>query len=165
MKKILCAVCLFMLVSCGQSKMAYVNYEALIEDYEEAQEQQESIKDKQAMYTKELEDLQARFQAKVQEYYKSSKTMSASKRTELEGSLQQEQQAIQARQQQASDELQKENQENNDALTTKVDSVVSSYAKTNGYQIVFRSVGKSNIIYGDDTINITEEIVEILNAN
>ena len=54
--------------------------------------------------------------------------MSAQKRAETEQALQQEQQILQSRQQQAGQALQQENQILSQALTKKVDSFVADYA-------------------------------------
>lgn len=163
MKTIISILSLSLLVSCTHVKIAYVDYDLLMNNYEAVKLQQEALKEKQTRYTKELEDLQAQFQLKVQDYYKNSPNMSADKRTELESTLKQEQETIQARQQQASQELQNENEENNNIFTMSVDSIVENYAKENKYNLIMRTLDKSNVIYGDETVDITSEILEILN--
>jgi len=163
MKTILIFLSAILLLSCTQTKIAYVDYESLMNNYEAVKLQQETLKEKQTRFNKELEDLQAQFQLKVQDFYKNSPNMSADKRAELENTLKQEQESIQTRQQQASQELQNENQENNNIFTMSVDSIVENYAKENKYNLIVRTLGKSNVIYGDETVDITSEILKILN--
>jgi len=165
MKKLLFIITTILLVSCNQTKIAYVDFEVLMNEYEAVKVQRGQLEEKQEMYTRELDELQAQFQTKVQEYYKNSSSMTPSKRTETENSLKQEQQTIQARQQQASEELQKQNQENNDIFTFTVDSIATIYAKEEGYNLILRSLGNSDVIYGDKTVNITPNVLEILNNN
>lgn len=153
------------MVSCTQTKMAYIDVEVLMQDYKATKELEESLKLKQERIAKELDSLQAPFQQKVQQYYQNAQRMSAQKRTEVERELQQEQQILQAKGQQASQELQKENQERSDALTQKVDSLVAVYAVEKGYKLILGSSGKGTIMYGADELNITDEIVEMLNSN
>jgi outer membrane protein len=107
--------------------------------------------------------LQNSFQIKVQEYYQNSANMSASKRAETEQILQQEGQMIQGRQQQASQLLQQENQERSSVLIKKIDSVVADYSKTKGLDLVIGTQGTGTVMYGNETLNITAQVLELLN--
>lgn len=163
MKKLLIVAITFALVSCNQSKMAYIDVEVLMKDYKATSALELKLKTKQETLAKHLDSLQAPFQAKVQQYYQNASKMTPQKRSEVEQQLQKEQQILQAQQQQASQELQKENQENSEVLTKRVDSVVASYAKTKNYNLIFGTSGKGTVMYGDEKLDITKEILEILN--
>jgi outer membrane protein len=134
-----------------------------MKDYEGTKALESKMKEKQEAKAKELDSLTAPFQAKVQNYYKSAQSMSPQKRAEAEGALQQEQQFIQAQQQQASQELQTETQESYEAITKVVDSLVGSYAKSNGYNIIFGTSGKGTVMYGDENLDVTKQVLEMLN--
>jgi outer membrane protein len=121
------------------------------------------MKEKQEAKAKELDSLTAPFQAKVQNYYQAAQSMSPQKRAETESALQQEQQFLQAQQQQASQELQKETQESYEVITKVVDSLVGNYAKSNGYNMIFGTSGKGTVMYGDENLDITKQVLEMLN--
>ncbi len=163
MKKILIIAFAIALASCNQTKIAYIDVEVIMKDYSATKELEAKLKAKQEVFAKQLDSLQGPFQLKVQEYYKVAQQMSPQKRAEAEGALQQEQQFLQAKQQQASEELQKENLENSEALTKKVDSFVADYAKAKGYQLIIGTSGKGPVMYGDEKLNITAAILEVLN--
>jgi outer membrane protein len=165
MKKILIIAFAFALASCNQTKIAYIDVEVIMKDYSATKALETKLKAKQEFYAKQLDSLQGPFQLKVQEYYKVAQQMTPQKRAEAEGVLQQEQQFLQARQQQASEELQKENLENSEALTKKVDSFVADYAKAKGYQLIIGTSGKGTVMYGDEKMNVTKDILEILNKD
>ena len=165
MKKLLIILTAIMLASCTQTKIAYIDIEVLMQDYKATQELENSLKLKQESIAKELDSLQAPFQQKVQEYYENAQKMSAQKRNEVERQLQQEQQLLQARGQQASQELQNENQLRSDALTKRVDSLVEVFAVEKGYKLILGSSGKGTIMYGDKSMDITNQVVELLNAD
>tara|TARA_B100000508_G_C11400916_1_gene248248 strand:+ start:73 stop:579 length:507 start_codon:yes stop_codon:yes gene_type:complete len=165
MKKLAVLAFVILLASCNQAKIAYVDIEVLMKDYGATKALEEKLVAKQEKMAKELDSLQAPFQLKVQEYYKNAQKMSAKKRAEAESALQQEQQFLQAKQQQASQELQKENQENSEAITKRVDSFVADYAKANGFQLIMGTSGKGTVLYGDEKLNITTDILEILNKD
>jgi outer membrane protein len=163
MKKLLVLAFAVVLASCNQTKVAYVDVEVLMKDYEGTKALETKMKEKQEAKAKELDSLTAPFQAKVQNYYQAAQSMSPQKRAETESALQQEQQFLQAQQQQASQELQKETQESYEAITKVVDSLVGNYAKSNGYNMIFGTSGKGTVMYGDENLDITKQVLEMLN--
>jgi outer membrane protein len=152
-----------LMFSCNQTKIAYINVETLMEKYEATIALEKSLAEKQAMYSRELDSLQAPFQQKLQEYYGNADKMSALNKARVERELQQEQQILQARQQEVTRLLQNENQLESEQLTKKVDSLVAEYANAKGYNLIFGTSGKGTVMYGDDALDITEEILELLN--
>lgn len=152
-----------MLGSCTQTKVAYIDVEVLMKDYEATKALENKLKAKQEVMARQLDSLQAPFQVKVEAYYKNAQGMSAAKRAETEKALGREQQMLQAKQQEAAQILQKENQDSSDALTKKVDSVVADYAKAKGYKFILGTSGKGTVMYGDEELDVTKDILEILN--
>ena len=165
MKKLLILAIALVVVSCNQTKVAYIDVEILMKDYEATKALEMSLKAKQMKMAKELDSISAPFQLKVQQYYKNQQKMSVKKRVEVENSLQQEQQFIQSKQQQASQILQLENQKESEVLTKRVDSFVADYAKLNGFNLILGTSGKGTVLYSDETLNVTSEILEILNLD
>lgn len=165
MKKLLLVAIAIILASCSQTKIAYINVEDLMKDYDGTKALEETLKAKQEDMAKELDSLSAPFQAKVQEYYQNASKMSTQKRAQVEQGLQQEQQMLQARQQQASQVLQQENQVLSEAITKKVDSFVTDYAKAKGFNLVLGTSGNGTVMYGDEALDITAEILDILNVD
>src|SRR5210317_985340 len=110
MKKLLLVAFVILFTSCNQTKIAYINVEDLMKGYDATKALEEKLKARQEEMTKELDSIGAPFQLKVQDYYQNANKMSAQKRAETEQALQQEQQILQARQQQAGQVLQMENQ-------------------------------------------------------
>jgi len=163
MKKIVVIIFAVVLSSCSQTKMGYIDVETVMKEYEAMIDLESELLAKQEEMGAELQGLQAAFQAKVQEYYSNSESMSASKKAETEQSLQQEGQMLQGRQQQVSQMLQQENQERSTILIKKIDSVVAVYSKSNGFSMVFGTQGNGTVMYGDDNLNVTTDVVAILN--
>ena len=165
MRKLLLVAFAIVLTACNQTKIAYIDVEDLMKDYAETKALEEKLKTRQEEMTKELDSIGAPFQLKVQQYYQDAQKMSEQKRAETERALQQEQQVLQARQQQAGQALQQENQLLSQALTKKIDSFVADYAKAKGFHLIFGTSGNGTVMYGDDKLNITSDILEILNNN
>ena len=161
MKNLILVAFVILFTSCNQTKIAYINVEDLMKDYEATKALEEKLKARQEEMTKELDSIGAPFQLKVQDYYQNANKMSAQKRAETEQALQQEQQILQARQQQAGQVLQMENQTLSEDLTKKVDSFVADYAKSKGIQLVLGTSGNGTVMYGDDKLNVTQDILDI----
>ena len=165
MKKLLIVAVALLLASCNQTKVAYIDIEVLMKDYEATKDLETSLKAKQEVMAKELDSIGAPFQLKVQQYYQAAQKMSDKQRSEAEQALQQEQQFLQSKQQQASQVLQQENQEQSEILTKRVDSLVAIYAKSKGYNLIFGTSGKGTVLYGDESLNVTAEVLDILNVD
>lgn len=163
MKKILLVLAVvFSLASCTQ-KIAYVDVEELMKGYDETKNMESDLKAKQDKLKFSLDSLALGFQQKVDDYQKKAGSMSAQSRQQLEQKLMQEQQQIQGQQQQASQMLQQLSQESFDALSKKVDSFVAEYAKDKGYKIILGTSGRGTVMYGDEKLNVTEQVLEKLN--
>ena len=154
-----------LLFSCSQPKIAYINIEDLMQEYEATKELERLLAEKQAAYSKELDSMQAPFQQKLQEYYSTVGTMSALTKTRWEQELQQEQQVLQAKQQEISMLLQNENQRESEILTKKVDSFVAEYAQKEKLNLILGTTGKGTVLYGDEQMDITHDILELLNTD
>lgn len=165
MKKLLIVVFAVVLSSCSQTKIAYIDVEEVMGDYKAMIALDEEMTAKQQQIAGELQGSQAAFQAKVQEYYKNSPSMSASKKQEAEQALQQEGQMLQQQQQQASQMLEQENLTKSEVLIKTIDSIVADYSKTKGFGIVLGTQGNGTVMYGDDALNVTTDIVALLNAD
>lgn len=152
-----------LLTSCTQTKVAYVDVEKIMSEYEGAKEMEVELKGKQETVKLQLDSLAQSFQQKVMQYQQKAPRMSASKRTQEEQLLLQEQQAIQARQQQASQQLQNENFDGIEVLTKKVDSFVEVYAKQKGYNMILGTQGNGTVMYGDAKMDVTEDVLKTLN--
>lgn len=140
-----------------------MDIEVLMKDYDATKALETVMKAKQEKKAKELDSIAAPFQAKVQNYYGAAQSLSPQKRAEAEAGLQQEQQMIQQLQQQASQELQKETQESYEVITKTVDSLVGNYAKSKGFNLVLGTSGKGTVMYGDESLDITKAVLEMLN--
>jgi len=97
----------------------------------------------------------------VQEFYKDAKKMPVDKRQTIEQELQQENQMIQSRQQQFQLQLQQREIAEIEKLTKIIDSVVADYASKNSYCYL----GTGQVLYGDQSVNLTESIINILNVD
>lgn len=153
-----------LLVSCTQSKIGYVDVEEVMKDYGAAKLIEEQLKGEQVEMTRTIDSLMTPFQVKVESFYKNSDNMSASKRQTEEEALQRESQALQQQQQQVQQYLQQKGMAEIELLTKKIDSAVSAFGISHNYQMIIATQGSGQVMYGDDNSNVTEIIIDELNA-
>ena len=78
--------------------------------------------------------------------------------------IQKQQQDLQALQQKLLGELEAENQKNSLELRDSINSFLRMYNETKGYDLIISNTAFDNLLYGNPAYNITDEIVEGLNA-
>ena len=77
---------------------------------------------------------------------------------------QQQTQELQELQQKLAAELEVENQKNSLEIRDSINSFLKEYNKSKGYDFIISNAGFDNLLYGNPVYNITNEIVEGLNA-
>ena len=73
-------------------------------------------------------------------------------------------QELQALQQKLSDELASENQKNSLQLRDSINSFLKIYNQNKGYDLIISNTGFDNLLYANPAYNITQEIIDGLNA-
>ncbi len=152
------------LTSCNEQKTAYVDTTKLIKEYEEMKDVEQEFTSKSDEVKVQLDSLAQSFQTEVKDYQEKMAGMSAAQRKEIEDGLMQKQQAIQQQQQMMGNQLRQESDVVIDSIVTKVKDYVKDYGKKNNYTYIFGSNESANIMYAKEGLDITEEILEKLNA-
>lgn len=167
MKKLAVVFSLMMiLASCTQVKIAYVDLEEVMKEYEGSKKAEEEMKAQSEEISRQLDQLAMPFQQKVQEYQQNQQNLSASARQEKERELMQEQQMIQQQQQMAQQQVQAEGQKKMEKINEDIEGFISGYAKSNGYTYILGSSDQTkSILYGEESLDITEEVIDGLNES
>ena len=152
--------------SCTQVKIAYVDVEEILKEYDGAKKAEEDMKAKSQMMSQQLDQLALPLQQKIQQYQKRKDNLSASARQKEETTLMQEQQAFQQQQQMAQQQVQAEGQRMFDEINTDIETFLAEYGQTNGYTYILgSSMQTKSVLYGEESLNITDEVIEALNSN
>lgn len=165
MKKIL--VVLFLgtvLTGCNRDKTAYVDTTKLIQEFSEMKEVEADFTQRSQLLKQELDSAAQGFQQEVMEYQENRATMSQAERQAAEQELMQKQQMLQQQQQMRSGQLRQESDAVIDSLITKVKDFVKVYGEENGYKYIFGSNESANIMYAEEGLDITQDVLEELNS-
>ncbi len=167
MKKIaLLFVAALVLASCQKTeKTAYVDNEVLIKNFTD-------LTVLNTKFDTQLQSLQEgwqkegqAFQTKVQDFQENAQGMSQKNRDAKRQELLKEQQSLQQKQRFQQSLLYQQQQTAQDSLEGILKDKIKSYAKSNGYVYVFGANPNNNIYYAEDSKNITQEILDLLNAD
>ena len=109
---------------------------------------------------KKLEREAAEFQRKIE----NNGFVSRERAEQEQARLIKQQQDLQELQQKLTNELAAENQKNSLELRDSINSFLKMYNKDKGYDLIISNTAFDNLLYGNPAYNITDEIVEGLNA-
>ncbi|WKK66040.1 OmpH family outer membrane protein [Lutimonas zeaxanthinifaciens] len=167
MKKLAVVFSLMMLMaSCNQVKIAYVDVEEILKEYDGAKKAEEDMKAKSQAISQQLDQLAQPLQEKIQEYQKNKDNLSASARQKKESELMQEQQMFQQQQQMAQQQVQAEGQRMFEEMNSDIESFLEDYGKSKGYTYILgSSMQTKSVLYGEASLNITDAVIDALNES
>ena len=148
-------------------KIAYVEIDSLLTKYrfwndlnEMMIKKEENIRTTLNEKARELDSEMREFQRKLE-----NNGFASRERAEQENlRISQKQRDLQQLQEKLSNELQSENQKNSLQLRDSINSFLKIYNKDKGYSLIISNTGFDNLLYADPAFNITNDIVEGLNA-
>lgn len=153
------------LLSCQQDKTAFINNSEVMDGFEKLKQTEDDFaKEEQAMKTS-IDSLVAEsgYQELVQEYQTNKDKMSKAKEEELYNQIMQIQQRLGQQQQMASQQFQLRKNSELNSLNDSLKSFVKEYGKSNGYTYIYGANDSGSIMYADESLDITEEIIKALN--
>ncbi|WP_299223551.1 OmpH family outer membrane protein [uncultured Psychroserpens sp.] len=166
MKKIL-AILLIALAftSCQeQQKIAFVDNGEVINAYQEKIDIEAKYKLKDDAFKKRTDSIGKAFQLEVQEFQINGAKMSQKKLQEQSQALGQKQQILQQQLQMEQQNLTQQFNVEIDSILSHVKTFVANYGKKNGYTFILGKNDAGSVMFGDDTKDISKEIIEAINA-
>jgi outer membrane protein len=144
-------------------KIGYVQAQKLITNYEGFKEASREFQHKSAIWQANIDTLASEITTIKSKYQKDLPTLSA-KEIELHVELikskeQQLQQYRQGIQQKAS----QEDQQMTNNVIMEVNAFIKEYGEKHNYVIIFGATEAGNIVYAKDALDLTEEVLDILN--
>lgn len=167
MKKLAIVFSLMMLMaSCTQVKIAYVDVEEILKEYDGAKQAEEDMKAQSQQISEQLDQIALPLQKKIQEYQQNKDNLSAASRQKKEAELMQEQQSFQQQQQMAQQQVQAEGQRMFEEINTDIETFLAEYGESKGYTYILgSSMQTKSVLYGEESLNITDEVIEALNGS
>jgi outer membrane protein len=157
---------MLVLASCQKpNKIGYIDNGVVINDYQEKKDVEAKFQGREETFKKKADSISQAFQLEVQQTQLKARKSSQKKAQELMEGLQQKQQVLQQQMQFEQQQLAQAFQTEIDSLIIKVKDFVKDYGKTNGYTYILgTSDAAASVLYGTDENDLTQTILEALNA-
>lgn len=155
---------LLLLASCQKEmKTGFIDNGKLINDYQKKKDVEASFKTKIEAFDKKADSIGKSFQAQAADLQKGDPQMAKKESQQQYQMLGQQYQAFQQGMQRQEQDIQKEGQTAIDTLIKEVRKYVQDYGKKNGYTYILGSNDAGSVMYGDETKDLTKEILDELN--
>ncbi|MFH6603086.1 OmpH family outer membrane protein [Maribacter algicola] len=163
MKNLIWIATIVLLTSCEQQKIGFVDNVKLMDEYQEKIDVETKFKAKADALTKKRDSISQAFQIEAQAFQAKAQSMSQKKAQEEYGLIQQKGQFIGQQLQQEDQQLQASGQTEMDSIVSKVKKEIRAYGKANGYTYILGGGDGGSVLYGTEVLDLTDEIVKILN--
>lgn len=150
-------------ISCEQQKIAFVDNTKLISEYQEKIDLENEYQVAFEQFQKQADSLGAIFQAEAQDFQNRAQKMSQSKAQEEYSVLMQKRDQMGQRLQQQEQILNQNSSQEVDSLVKKIRTFVKDYGKRNGYTFILSESEGGSVFYGEDTKDITADLLRELN--
>lgn len=151
----------------GEFKVAYVDVDSLLTKYHFCIDLNEAMVKKEENMRLTLNEKGTALQKAQQEFerkYQNNAFLSQDRAQQEYNRLMKMQQDLQNLQNSLANEFATETAKNNLQLRDSISNYLNEYNKTKGYNMILSNTGMDNILYADKSFNITQEVVDGLNA-
>lgn len=146
-----------------EAKTAYVDTSVLMKEYTESKDIQEKYKAKSEEKGRQLQAEINRFRQEAQGFQAQAQANGQEWAQKKGAELSRREQQLAQAQQALSMQLQQEAGVEMDSLVSGVKKFIKAYGKEKGYTYIYGTGEPATILYAEDKLDITKEIVKLLN--
>ncbi len=157
---VFCSINFFIL---KKQRIACIDTARVLKSYKGIEALSSSIETKNKNFKLALDTLANEFQAAVKEYEKMRSTLSAKEVKEEEAKLRSKQDEYSQFSNSNQEQLKKEELKIVELALERINAQIIRYAKTQNYSAVLSITPTSGIIYVNDYLDITEDIIKLVN--
>nr|WKN36479.1 OmpH family outer membrane protein [Tunicatimonas sp. TK19036] len=144
-------------------RIAYVNSDTLLANYKFFQTKRGELEKKAEDLQKEYENRARGLQNEISNFQENAGTMTMNQARAVEEDLRKKQQNLMQYQQNLSNQLMEEESKVNNELYEKVSDYLEDYGKNQDFKLVLTYTKNSGVLYADDSLDITTQIIKGLN--
>jgi len=153
----------FVLISCSEQKIGYVDNVKLMDGYQEKIDVEEKYQNKLETLNRKRDSISQAFQLEAQEFQSRAEKMVASKAQKEYDILQQRGQFMGQQLQQEEQILSQQGQLEMDSVVQKVKREIKAFGKSNKYTYILGGGEGGSVLYGQESDDLTEQVLKILN--
>lgn len=151
--------------SMNQKKIAFIRSSELIYSYEGMKESQQLFQSKKTKYQANVDTLRLELERAFNRYTKEVVTLKDKDKNERRELLKVQEQNYHRYAQSIKENEQKEETQMTEGVLNQVNSFIEQYSKEHRYDIVLGTTNSGSLLYANDVMDITKEVLEALNAN
>ncbi|MFN5704244.1 MAG: OmpH family outer membrane protein [bacterium] len=145
------------------SLTVYVNGDSLLEKYDYFKKAKKDFEIKSTRTENEIKSRQSTLEREFAAYQQTAAGMTAEQRAKTEETLMRKEQSLREFSEDAAIKFQEEQNKFNEQLFDKVADFLKVYCKDKNYKIVLNYTKGTTILYADESLDITEEVLTGLN--
>jgi len=150
-------------VSALPVNIAYIDADTLLKNYEFSKTAASELENKRDQLQAEYENRARGFQNEVQNFQRNAQNMTIAQAKAVEEDLGKKQQNLMQYQETLAQNLMQEEAKINNELYTNVSEFLKEYGSANNFQLVLRFQRGGGVLYANDSLNITQEVIKGLN--
>lgn len=146
-------------------KVVYVDTVKLMDNYKGMIDARAAFQKKTATWKANIDTLTSEVQKSIMDYEKGVAKMTKKEKDLSQQLIRTKQEQLQGYQKAMQDKYQQEDNQMTQQVVTKVDVVIKQYGQDKNYRLILGANGSGNIVYAEEGVDITDEVLEVLNNN
>ncbi len=148
----------------SSSELVYVDVNKLLDGYKRTKIVKAEFDEKAKTMKSNVDSLISNWQNELKVYEKERSNMSKKELELKQELLANKQQQINNYQQAVQKQLVEEDKKVTQTVVNDINDFVKEYGKNNGYKVIFGATGNGTIMYGEESADLTDIVLEKLNA-
>ena len=148
----------------SSSELVYVDVNKLITGYSKTKTAKAEFDKKAALMKANVDSLVGNWQNELKNYEKERTSLPAKELKLKQELLGNKQQQINGYQEAIQKKIQEEDKKVTQTVINDINDYIKEYGEEHNYKIIFGASGGGNIMYADESTDLTEEILKGLNA-
>jgi len=149
----------------SSSDLVYVDVNKLLDGYKRTKIVKAEFDEKAKTMKSNVDSLLGDWQKELKTYEKERNTLSKKELELKQQLLGNKQQQINNYQQAVQKQLQEEDKKVTQTVINDINDFVKEYGKKNGHKVIFGATGSGTIMYGEESADLTDKVLEELNAD
>jgi len=144
-------------------KIVYVDSSRLLENYEGMKAAQTDFQQKSMLWQANIDTLTKEFQKAVDDFEAAKSTLSKKESALSQELIRTKRKQLMDYQQAIQQQSSQEDYQLTQKVLTEVNEYINEYAEQQGYDLVLGATGAGNIVYGEEAMDITDEVLLLIN--
>lgn len=148
----------------GELRVAFINSDSVLKHYDYLKASAEILEAKKAKVEQDYINRAKSLQGEIEAYQRNVNNMTVGQVRAVEEDLGKKQQNLQLYEQSITQELMNDQAKLNQELYNRITAFLKKYGKEHGLHVVFKYDTSSDILYGEEILDITQDVIAGLNT-